>query len=111
MTPKQSAALHKRAIMLHTGALEYLATHQHDAVPLGSATIVQRCAAHLVDTYGVCEVVAENATLVALGELIDRKGAPYIDCSKTTSHMLFLHDPVTGTTRAIPVTDIVEYVP
>lgn len=111
MTPQQSADLHKRSIMLHTGALEYLVKHQHDSVPLGSATILQRCTAYLVDKFEVSSYTAENATIIALGELQAVKNAPYIDCSKTTSHMLFLIDPATRTTRAIPVADIVEYVP
>lgn len=111
MTPQQSMDLHKRSIMLHTGALEYLVKHQHDDVPLGGDTIVKRCTVHLVERFSVATTSAENATLIALGELQAKRHAPYIDCSRTTSHMLFLFDPATRTTRAIPVADIVDHVP
>lgn len=97
--------------MLHTSALAYLLHHHGEYLDGAQPALIQRCTAHLVDLHEVSSTTAEHATLQALGEFVAQRNAPYIDCSRTTSHVLYLFDPTTRQHRAISVARIVAAVP
>lgn len=111
MTPMQSTSLEKRAILLHTAALGFLLRHQGEHLAIGHPPLLQRCAAHLVDAFGVSTTTAEHAALQALGERNARATGLYIDCSATTSYVLHLVDSKTRKRYAIPLAELVDNLP
>lgn len=73
-------------------ALNFLRDHEAEHLTPDLPRLVDRCIAHLVESCTVSHATAHVASMQALGELQARHSKASIDCSRTTSFTLFLHD-------------------
>ena len=71
-------------------AMNFLRDHEGEHLSHDLPRLVDRCIAHLVENCAVSQATAYVATMQALGELESRRSKTHIDCSRTTSFVLFL---------------------
>ena len=93
---------------LHYVALSFLVKHQGEHLDHDRALLIDRCAAHLIETQLVTKREAEVATLQAYGEFDSRRCKAYVDMSHTTSHAVFIRDPRNGRMHAFTVAELLD---
>ncbi|HDR9024796.1 TPA: hypothetical protein QDB09_005403 [Burkholderia vietnamiensis] len=93
---------------LHYVALSFLAEHQGEHLDHDRPLLIDRCVAHLIDTQLVSKREAEVAALQAYGERASRQCKAYVDVSLTTSHTIFIRDPLNGMLRVFTVAELFD---
>lgn len=91
---------------MHDAAIRFFARHGGEHLHHDRERLIERCANHLADTYGMTLRNADCVARQAWGEREARNQHCYFDLSRSTSHMVILNDPHTGTWRMLTVADV-----
>lgn len=92
--------------ILQAAAVRWFDAHLGEHLHSDRDLAVQRCAAHLLGSFGAASQRARDTALQALGAVEARASHAYIDVDRSTSHTLFLIDPATGREFAFTAADL-----
>lgn len=93
---------------LHQTACAFLFAHQGEHLSCDRQLLVNRCIDHLCLVRAATRIVAEVATLQALGDIQSRSTGAHVDLDKTTSYTVFITDPASGKRVCFTAADLLR---
>lgn len=93
---------------LHQAAITFLMAHHAEHLSADRQLLVDRCIEHIRLVGPATRVVAEVATLQALGDIASRSTGAHVDLDKTTSYAVFITDPASGKRACFTATDLLR---
>jgi hypothetical protein len=93
---------------LHQAAVTFLMAHQSEHLSCDRQLLVDRCVDHIQLIGPATRLVAEVATLQALGDIASRSTGAHVDLDNTTSFAVFVTDPASGKRACFTATDLLR---
>jgi hypothetical protein len=93
---------------LHHIAITFLMAHHAEHLSCDRKLLIDRCIEHVSLAGAATRIVAEVATLQALGDIASRSTGVHVDLDKTTSYAVFVTHPVSGERVCFTAADLLR---
>lgn len=93
---------------LHQAAIAYLFAHHAEHLSCDRHLLIERCVEHICAVGPATRIVAEVATLQALGDIQSRSTGVHVDLDQTTSYAVFITDPASGKRACFTAVDLLR---